>query len=111
MSAISLDIAPPRQTEAQDRGDRPCGTSTGLQTSFSADVQALFALIRPGQVYSTAEHASLAAQLRDVAARLDPGTCCSIRSACLDSAFCWRGRLLAPRTIVRIISVAASNRL
>lgn len=110
MSATALDLAPPEQTEAQDPGDRPCRTGTGSQTPFSADVQALFALMRPGKDYSTAEHASLAAQLRDMASRLDPGKCCPIQSACLHSVICWRSRSLASRTIVRVASVALSNR-
>lgn len=110
MSTTALDLAPPQQTEAQDRGDGPCGTGTVSQAPFSADMQALFALMRPGQDYSTAEHASLAAQLRDMAARLDPGKCCPIQSACLDGLLCWRSRSLASRTIVRVTLVAASNR-
>ena len=85
MAAAASDLAPPQQTNEQDREDCPCGTDTGSQTPLAADVQALFALMRPGQDYSTAEHASLAAQLRDIAARLDPGKCCLINSACLIS--------------------------
>ncbi len=54
-------------------GGHPSEAGGSTQPTAGTDLQAIFALLRPGQEYSPEQQALLAAQLRDMAARLNPG--------------------------------------
>lgn len=74
MAAVATAVlANAEQGDALMDEARPTEDVGNSQAPNFSDVQALFALMRPGEPYSAEQHAALAAQLRDMAARLDPG--------------------------------------